>query len=184
MRTLLMLPLLLLPFTAQAASLLPGGDYPAPTAAPRCGLCPATARWTGGCTAPTWKPIASAWRRISPLPGKMRSVSANGWKKPCASTMKSRGICNSTIPPHANLTYGGPLRCGAINAERRSSFSEAPPHIRPTDSNLFDIYSEALRTALRHPSEAGEPIPRDALFRNRPPLCSKPTRRHTARSFP
>ena len=30
MRTLLMLPLLLLPFTAQAASLLPGGDYPAP----------------------------------------------------------------------------------------------------------------------------------------------------------
>ena len=30
MCTLLMLPLLLLPFTAQAASLLPGGDYPAP----------------------------------------------------------------------------------------------------------------------------------------------------------
>ena len=28
MRTLLMLPLLLLPFTAQAASLLPGGDSP------------------------------------------------------------------------------------------------------------------------------------------------------------
>ena len=72
MRTLLMLPLLLLPFTAQAASLLPGGDYPAPD-----------------CRSP-----------LRPLPG--------------------------TIPPHAHLTYGGPLRRGAINAERRSSFSEAP----------------------------------------------------------
>ena len=119
MRTLLMLPLLLLPFTAQAASLLPGGDYPAPD-------CRSPLRPLPGDSPMDWKPIASAWRRISPLPGKMRSVSANGWKKPCASTMKSQGICNSTIPPHTHLTYGGPLRRGAINAERRSSFSEAP----------------------------------------------------------
>lgn len=126
MRTLLMLPLLLLPFTAQAASLLPGGDYPAPD-------CRSPLRPLPGDSPMDWRMYRSdmeAYRQCVEAylatAGKMRSVSANGWKKPCASTMKSQGICNSTIPPHAHLTYGGPLRRGAINAERRSSFSEAP----------------------------------------------------------
>ncbi|MFQ8735445.1 MAG: hypothetical protein ACLSAH_04830 [Bilophila wadsworthia] len=126
MRTLLMLPLLLLPFTAQAASLLPGGDYPAPDCrSPRCGLCPATARWTGGCTARhgSLSPVRGGVSRH--CPAGCGSVSANGWKKPCASTMKSQE--SVTVPSHhAHLPYGGPLRRGAINAERRSSFSEAP----------------------------------------------------------
>ena len=184
MRTLLMLPLLLLPFTAQAASLLPGGDYPAPD-------CRSPLRPLPGDSPMDWRMYRSdmeAYRQCVEAYLATARQDAERIRKRMEKAVREyneeSGNLYSTIPPHANLTYGGPLRCGAINAERRSSFSEAPPHIRPTDSNLFDIYSEALRTALRHPSEAGEPIPRDVLFRNRPPLCSKPTRRHTARSFP
>lgn len=126
MRTLLMLPLLLLPFTAQAASLLPGGDYPAPD-------CRSPLRPLPGDSPMDWRMYRSdmeAYRQcVEAYLATARQDAERIRKrmeKPCASTMKSQGICNSTIPPHAHLTYGGPLRRGASNAERRSSFSEAP----------------------------------------------------------
>lgn len=63
-------------FTAQAASLL-GRRLSRPDCRSRCGLCPATARWTGGYRSDmTYR----QWRRISPPPGKMETYPANGWK--------------------------------------------------------------------------------------------------------
>ena len=45
--------------------------------------------------------------------------------------MKSQGICNSTIPPHAHLPYGGPLRRGASTLKGVPPFPKRPAYKDP-----------------------------------------------------
>lgn len=178
MRTLLMLPLLLLPFTAQAASLLPGGDYPAPD-------CRSPLRPLPGDGPMDWRMYRAdmeAYRQCVEAYLATARQDAERIRKRMEKAVREyneeSGEPVARQPASCASDVWRPLLPVAGSAERLFSFSGAPG----PPSNLSVTYSEALRAVLRHPAEAGEPFPRDAFPNG--PFMQQTDPPLTARSFP